>query len=417
MKPTDIDPKTTTRAAAFDLWMNAPNPMVTFFKTLDVTPLVGFSRKRGLKFNMLLCWCIGKAASEIKEFYLLPVGPEATMAFDFKNGGTDMNELRARVISQGKGIYKIQSGTAVKLAEISGKYRYETQTVSDYPAVGDYVIAMWSEDDSNAVITGLFPRKSCFIRKAAGARKQEQVVAANIDTAFICMSLNNNFNIRRLERYLSVAYESGAAPVVVLTKSDLCSDVESKILEAQNVAPGVDVLAISSLDEDYEAVVNYILPGKTVAFIGSSGVGKSTLINKLTGTDSIATREIGNDDKGRHTTTHRELIQLPNGAFVIDTPGMRELGMWDSGDGIDTAFADIEELSRMCKYADCTHTSEPGCAVVRALSDGTLDAARLASYRKLKTENNYAADNSRYLEAKRTKFKEIAKINKSNRKR
>lgn len=144
----------------------------------------------------------------------------------FQYGGTNMNELRARVISQEKGLYKIQSGTAVKLAEISGKYRYETQTVSDYPAVGDYVIAAWPEDDSNAVITGLFPRRSCFIRKAAGAGKQEQVVAANIDTAFLCMSLNNNFNIRRLERYLSVAYDSGAAPVVVLTKSDLCSDVE-----------------------------------------------------------------------------------------------------------------------------------------------------------------------------------------------
>lgn len=327
-----------------------------------------------------------------------------------------MNELRARVISQEKGMYKISSGTEVKTATVSGRYRYDVKTVSDYPAVGDYVIAEWQEDDSNAVITGLFPRKSCFIRKAAGTGKQEQVVAANIDTAFICMSLNNDFNIRRLERYLSVTYDSGAVPVVILTKSDLCSDTESKITQIQNAAPGVDVMAISSLYGDCDAVIKYILPGKTVAFIGSSGVGKSTLINKLTGTDSIATREIGNDDKGRHTTTHRELITLPNGAFVIDTPGMRELGMWDSGDGIDTAFADIEELSCACKYANCTHISEPGCAVLQAIDDGTLDAARLESYRKLKTENDYAADSSRYLEAKRAKFKEIAKINKSGRK-
>lgn len=156
--------------------------------------------------------------------------------------------------------------------------------------------------------------------------------------------------------------------------------------------------------------------GKTVAFIGSSGVGKSTLINKLTDTDRIATCETGNNDKGRHTTTHRELITLSNGAFVIDTPGMRELGMWDSGDGIDTAFADIEELSHACKYADCTHTAEPGCAVLRAIECGTLDVARLESYRKLKTENDYSADTSRYLEAKRSKFKKIAKINKSGRK-
>ena len=331
-----------------------------------------------------------------------------------------MNELRARVIAQEKGLYRISNGTEVRTAVVSGKYRYGVQTVSDYPAVGDYVIAEWPEGDGNAVITGLFPRRSCFIRKAAGTGNREQVVAANIDTVFICMSLNKNFNIRRLERYLSIAYDSGATPVAVLTKADLCSAVGERIAEVQNAAPGVDVLAVSLLDEDTGAVMRHVmrhvLPGRTVAFIGSSGVGKSTLINRLTGTDSIATRETGNDDKGRHTTTHRELITLPNGAFVIDTPGMRELGMWDSGGGIDTAFADLEALSRACRYSDCTHNSEPGCAVRKALEDGTLDRARWNSYLKLKTENEYAADITGYLEAKRAKFKDTARINKANRK-
>ena len=327
-----------------------------------------------------------------------------------------MNELRARVIAQEKGLYKISDGTEVRTAVVSGKYRYGVKTVSDYPAVGDYVIAEWHEGDGNAVITGLFPRRSCFIRKAAGTGNREQVVATNIDTVFICMSLNKNFNIRRLERYLSIAYGSGATPVPVLTKADLCSDVGERIAEVQNAAPGVDVLAVSSLDEDTGAVMRYILPGRTVAFIGSSGVGKSTLTNRLTGTDSIATRETGNDDKGRHTTTHRELIALPNGAFVIDTPDMRELGMWDSGGGIDTAFADIEALARACRYSDCTHNGEPGCAIRKALEEGTLDRARWNSYLKLKTENEYAADSTGYLEAKRAKFKDIARINKANRK-
>ena len=327
-----------------------------------------------------------------------------------------MNELRARVIAQEKGLYKISDGTEVRTAVVSGKYRYGVKTVSDYPAVGDYVIAEWHEGDGNAVITGLFPRRSCFILKAAGTGNREQVVATNIDTVFICMSLNKNFNIRRLERYLSIAYGSGATPVAVLTKADLCSDVGERIAEVQNAAPGVDVLAASSLDEDTGAVMRYILPGRTVAFIGSSGVGKSTLTNRLTGTDSIATRETGNDDKGRHTTTHRELIALPNGAFVIDTPDMRELGMWDSGGGIDTAFADIEALARACRYSDCTHNGEPGCAIRKALEEGTLDRARWNSYLKLKTENEYAADSTGYLEAKRAKFKDIARINKANRK-
>lgn len=327
-----------------------------------------------------------------------------------------MNERRARVIAQEKGIYKLCCDSEIKFATVSGKYRHDVQTVSDYPAVGDYVIAQWPEDDSMAVILGLLPRKSCFIRKAAGTGKTEQIVASNIDTVFICMSLNNNFNVRRIERYVSTAYDSGAVPVIILTKADLCEDMDAKVTEVQSVAPGVDILTISVIDGGWESVMKYLLPGKTVAFIGSSGVGKSTLINKLIGTERFATREIGHDDKGRHTTTHRELLTLPSGAFVIDTPGMRELGLWDNSDGVDRTFADIEKLSHLCRFSDCTHTTEPDCAIQKALADGTLSPTRLASYQKLKIENAYAADSSRYLEAKRSKFKEIALINKSSKK-
>lgn len=328
-----------------------------------------------------------------------------------------MNEIRARVILQEKGMYKISNGSAVKNAVVSGKFMFTSTTVSDYPAVGDYVIAEWPEDSSNAVIHSVFPRKSCFIRKAAGPEKQEQVVAANIDTVFLCMSLNNDYNIRRIERYLAAAYDSGASPVIVLTKADLCDDVEIKISEIQSVAFGVDVLAVSSINMDFDVLMKYILPGKTIAFLGSSGVGKSTLINRLLGNDRIATGDLRNDDKGRHTTTHRELITLENGAFLIDTPGMRELGMWDNESGIDTVFSDIEELISQCKFSNCTHTNEPGCAVQKVLSEGTLDMTRWQSYLKLKKENEYVANGSQYLEAKRSKFKEIAKTNKANRKK
>lgn len=328
-----------------------------------------------------------------------------------------MNEIRARVIAQEKGLYKITDGTAERKAEVSGKYRYEAGTVSDYPAVGDYVTAGWPEDGSNAVITGLFPRKSCFMRKAAGPGKQEQVVAANIDTVFLCMSLNNNFNLRRLERYLAVSYDSGAVPVVVLTKADLCEDTEEKARQVMATAPGVDVAVISSANGDYGDVLKYIVPGKTIAFLGSSGVGKSTLINQLIGEEVLETKAIGNDDKGRHTTTRRQLFKLANGAYVIDTPGMRELGMWDNGSGIETAFAEIEELAAKCRFSDCSHRSEPGCAIRKALEDGTLDESRWEAYLRLKIENEIAANGSQYMESRRAKFKEIAKINKERAKR
>jgi len=327
-----------------------------------------------------------------------------------------LNEIRARVIAQEKGIYKISDGMTEKPAVVSGKFRYEAKTVSDYPAVGDYVTAGWPEDDSQATITGLFPRKGCFMRRAAGTGKQEQVVAANIDTVFLCMSLNNNFNLRRLERYASVAWDSGATPVVVLTKADLCEDVEEKINEVKQTAAGMDVVTVSSQNGEIDAVLPYVEPGKTIAFLGSSGVGKSTLINKLIGEDRIATSAIGNEDKGRHTTTHRELVTLANGAFVIDTPGMRELGMWDNESGIDTAFGDVEELTLHCKFSNCTHRGEPGCAIEKALEDGTLSRERWESYLKLKIENEFAASGSRYMESKRAKFKEISKVNKAARK-
>lgn len=328
-----------------------------------------------------------------------------------------MQEVRARVITQEKGFYRISDGKEERLAEVSGKFRYQAESVSDYPAVGDYVIATWPQDGSNSIIETLFPRKSAFVRKAAGVDAHEQIVAANIDTVFVCMSLNQNYNLRRLERYIATAWGSGAVPVVVLTKADLCEDLEAKLLEVQSIAAGVDVVAVSAYRDEFDGVMGYMETGKTIAFLGSSGVGKSTLINKLLGEDIIATSAIGNDDKGRHTTTHRELLTLPSGVSLIDTPGMRELGMWENETGIETAFSDIEELTAQCRFSDCTHNSEPGCAIQRALRDGTLDAGRWSSYLKLKAEQAFAADESSYLKAKQSKFKTIAKINKARSKR
>ena len=327
-----------------------------------------------------------------------------------------MIQQRARIISQEKGLYRISCGGWENRAELSGKFIYETNTAADYPAVGDYVIATCPTDGSRSVITDLFPRKSAFVRRAAGSRNTRQVVARNIDTVFLCMSLNNNFNLRRMERYLSIAWDCGAVPVIVLTKADLCRDIGEKTARVESIAPGVDILTVSSYNDDIEAVKKYLTPGQTVAFLGSSGVGKSTLINKIVGNDAIKTAEIRPDGKGRHTTTHRELISLDNGAFVIDTPGMRELGLWDSAEGIDRRFSDIERLTQKCRFADCTHTNEPGCAVLAAVASGILDEDRWLSYQKLKSENRYVQNQIEYMQAKKEKFKQIAKKNKFNKK-
>ena len=317
----------------------------------------------------------------------------------------------ARVVAQYRGKYKVATAHGEALAQISGKMRFDTEELSAYPAVGDFVMISSQDGYPEAIIHHILTRKSLFVRKAVGVSGQAQPVAANIDTVFLCMALNHDFNLRRLERYISIAWDSGAMPVVVLTKSDLCDDLEQKLSEVSSVAFGVDVLVTTSTEENgYKVLLPFISEGKTIAFIESSGVGKSTLINRLLGKDQLKTNGLRNDDKGRHTTTHRELFLLPSGGMVVDTPGMREFGMWDNDTGIEKTFADIEELAAQCKFRNCTHTNEPGCAIRSALEMGELEMNRWQSYQKLKAENDYMEDKESYMIAKGKREKEISKL-------
>ena len=337
----------------------------------------------------------------------------------FASPAAESGFLPGRVLSQGRGIYRVISEPGEVQARVSGKFRHDALTASDYPAVGDFVLLdVPSGAENSGMIQAVLPRKSVFIRKAGGTAHEEQVVAANIDTLFICMALNLDFNLRRLERYLAIGWDSGATPLIVLTKADLCPDVAGQLARVRQVAAGTDTLVTSAMAEDgYQQITAYFKEGQTGAFIGSSGVGKSTLINKLLGEEKLQTKELRSDDKGRHTTTHRELIMLPGGGMVIDTPGMRELGLWDVTTGLDLSFADVEALALSCRFRDCSHTKEPGCAVLAAVESKDLPVERLISYRKLKTESVYALDAQGYLAAKERKFKNIAVLSKSMRKK
>lgn len=308
-----------------------------------------------------------------------------------------------RVSVQYKDIYKVFTEEGEVLARVSGKLSYSSNSTLDYPVVGDWVLLDRTDNkNGDAIIHKVLTRKSCFSRKIAGTRYDTQVVAANIDYIFICMALNNDFNINRLERYIAVAWDSMATPVIVLTKSDLCEDIEERLREVKEAAIGIDILVTSSLNGNgYEKVKEYIKSGTTIAFIGSSGVGKSTLINKLLNKEVLKTNSISENDKGRHTTTHRELFLLEDGGVIIDTPGMRELGLISAD--VDKSFSNIEELEKQCKFSDCTHKNEPKCAVREAIENGELDLDRLERYKKLKKEEAYNLSKAKSQERHRIK--------------
>jgi ribosome biogenesis GTPase / thiamine phosphate phosphatase len=292
----------------------------------------------------------------------------------------------ARVAAQHRGGYVVYAESGERPAEVAGQLRHAALGPADLPAVGDWVAVRDTAEADAATIHAVLPRRTAFSRKAAG-EAVEQVVAANVDVAFLVGAFGADLNVRRLERYLAAGWDSGADPVVVLNKSDLADDLAGATAEVEAVAFGAPVHVVSAADgTGLDALVRHLEGNRTAALLGSSGVGKSSLVNRLLGSERQDVADLRGDGKGRHTTTHRELIPLPGGGLVLDTPGMRELGLWDAGDGVDQTFADVAELAAACRFRDCAHEGEPGCAVLAAVADGRLAAERLESYRKLLRE-------------------------------
>jgi ribosome biogenesis GTPase len=285
--------------------------------------------------------------------------------------------------------------------------------LEDFPTTGDFVMVNYNPNGDSQIIKTL-NRKSFFSRRNPTLGRGEQAVAANFDYVFIMQSLNLDFNLRRMERYITLAWQSGAVPVMILTKADLVEDYSEQMQAVQKVAAGAGVYAISTITGyGLDRLKEYLKPRKTIVFLGSSGVGKSSLVNALAGQEIMAVNDIREDDsKGRHTTAHRQLIRLPCGAIIIDTPGMRELGMWDVSTGLDEAFSDVESYFGLCRFSDCHHLTEPGCAIRAAIAGGELPCERWESYLQLKREAKFSDDKAEYLNKRQQRLKDIAKLRK-----
>ncbi len=324
--------------------------------------------------------------------------------------------IPARITQVHREQYKVVSCNGESNAKLKGSLYANTDRADEFPAVGDFVLLRYNDNGVSQIVK-LLPRKSKFSRPDYSGHIAsyvktilEQVVAANFDYVFILASLNNDFNIGRILRYITVSWESGGTPVVLLTKADLVEDYSEQLKQIHQQAVGVDIIVISAATgKGMDQLTKFMKPGSTIVFLGSSGVGKSTLVNALAGEKIMEVNTIREDDsKGRHTTTHRQLILLTNGVMIIDTPGMRELGMWDIKDGLSETFSDIEELFTNCRYFDCTHTSEPGCAILKALDEGSLEKERWKNYLRLQGEIKFTEDKTRYLKAKKEFHKKIS---------
>ncbi len=319
----------------------------------------------------------------------------------------------ARVAREDRESYVTYADGRALRAAVSGGFRHAAAGREDFPAVGDWVAVRPRAGESEATIAALLPRRSVVRRKAAGERTEQQIVAANVDLLLICCGLDRDFNLRRIERYLTLAYESGVAPLVLLNKADACDDAAESAERVEETAIGVPVIVASALDgRGMDELRMHLGSGRTAALVGSSGVGKSTLINRLLGREELATGATRSaDGRGRHTTTRRQLLPLPGGGVIIDTPGMRELALWGEGDAVDGVFADVDALAQRCRFRDCAHDREPGCAVRAAVQTGELDGARFESYRKQQRELAYLAirEDAAAQAAQRAKWKSIHK--------